>query len=224
MSDKTKVQTSQEADIQEKAIGFWEQNGKKVLIFAGIIVVGVIGYMGYRSYVVEPKENKAQEAMFKAEEFFKNDSLNLALNGDGMNAGFLKIIDRHSGTKAANLANYYAGVCYLKTGDFENAIKYLSRFTTDSKLMLARKHGLLGDAYSEAGKNEEAVAEYKKAGTTLESDQYLSSEYLFRAGYLLESLGKNKEAAEQYKIIKKKYPNTQRGYDVDKYLARLGDI
>jgi TolA-binding protein len=86
-----------------------------------------------------------------------------------------------------------------------------------------RATGLLGDAYAELGKKEDAIAQYKKAGTMIENDDFNSPEYLFRAGYLSETLNKNSDAIGFYKQIKEKYPNSQRAYDIDKYLARLGE-
>jgi TolA-binding protein len=160
--------------------------------------------------------------MFHAEEYYKMDSTRLALEGDNINAGFLKIISRYSGTKAANLASFYAGSCYLKIGDFNNAVKYLQDFTTPVKQVQERAYGLLADAYSEQNKKEEAAEQYKKAGTYFEKDEMLSPEYLFRSGYLYESMGKTQDAIAMYKLIKDKYPSSQRGADIDKYLARLG--
>jgi len=152
------------------------------------------------------------------------DSARLALQGDNINAGFIKIMSRYSGTKAANLAGFYAGCSYMKLGDYNNAVKYLKDFSTSASQVQARTYGLLGDAYSELNKKEDAVIAYKKAGTISEKDDLISPEYLFRAGYLYESMGKNKEAIEMYQIIKDKYPNSQRGYDIDRYLARLGAL
>ncbi len=126
--------------------------------------------------------------------------------------------------QAANLASFYAGSCYLKMGDFNNAVKYLKDFSTSDKELQIRTYGLLGDAYSEQGKKEEAVEQYKKAGTYYEKDELLSPEYLFRCGYLYESMGKTQDAIAMYKIIRDKYPTSQRGADIDKYLARLGEI
>ena len=83
---------------------------------------------------------------------------------------------------------------------------------------------MLGDAYSELNKKEDAVAAYKKAGTTFDKDNIISPEYLFRAGYLYESMGRPKEAIEMYQLIKDKYPSSQRGFDIDRYLARLGVV
>lgn len=222
MIENKVIPESNDAEFGSKATFFWEDYGKKLLIGLGIAVVLIGGFLAYRYYVTEPNEAKASEAMFRAQEYFGQDSVRLALNGDNVNLGFLKIIDRHSGTKAANLAEYYAGASYLKLGDFANAVKYLKDFSTDSKQIQARAYCLLGDALSEQNKKPEAADQYAKAGKFFEKDDYNSPEYLFRAGYLYESLGKNKEAIEMYSLIKEKYGRTERGFEIDKYLARLG--
>ena len=189
-----------------------------------VIVLVLAGFLGYKFLVQEPNETKASSAMFHAEEYYRNDSARLALNGDNVNAGFLSIISKYSGTRAANLAQFYAGSCYLKMNDYNNAVKHLKEFSTSVPQLQARTYGLLGDAYSELNKKDEAIEQYKKAGTVFEKDDMLSPEYLFRAGYLYETLGKNKDAIEMYQLIKSKYPASQRGYDIDRYLARLGAI
>lgn len=202
----------------------WDRYGKQVsyVVLAALVVVG--GFLAYRNLVSEPNEKKAVEAMFRAEEYYRQDSARLALNGDNINAGFVKIISKYGGTKAANLASFYAGSCYLKLGDYNNAVKYLKDFSTSVKELQERSYGLLGDAYSELNKKEEAAEQYKKAGTYFEKDELLSPEYLFRSAYLYESMGKTQDAITMYQIIKEKYPTSQRGADVDKYLARLGVI
>lgn len=202
----------------------WDRYGKKAGIGLLVILLLLGGYIGYRNLVSEPNEKKASEAMFRAEEYFRMDSARLALNGDNINAGFLKIISKYSGTQAANLAAFYAGSCYLKTGDYNNAVKYLKDFSTSVKQLQVRAYGLLGDAYAELNKKEEAAGQYKKAGTYYDKDDLLSPEYLFRSGYLYESIGKTAEAISMYQLIKDKYPASQRGFDIDKYLARLGVV
>jgi len=203
---------------------FWDRWGKQAgyALLAIILVVG--GLFAYKNLVSEPNEKKAVEAMFRAEEYYRMDSARLALNGDNVNAGFLKVLSKYSGTKAANLASFYAGSCYLKMGDYNNAVKYLKDFSTSVKQLQGRAYGLLADAYSELNKKEEAAEEYKKAGTYFEKDELFSPEYLFRSGYLYESMGKTQDAISMYKLIKDKYPASQRGADIDKYLARLGVI
>ncbi|HEY4291159.1 MAG TPA: tetratricopeptide repeat protein [Puia sp.] len=200
----------------------WEKYGKKLSIALAVIIVIVGGFFVYRDMVSEPNEKQASEAMFRAEEYYRMDSARLALNGDQVNAGFLKIISKYGSTKAGKLAGFYAGSCYLKMGDFNNAVKYLKDFSTPVEQLQERAYGLLGDAYSEQNKKEEAAEQYKKAGMYFEKDELFSPEYLFRSGYLYESMGKTQDAIAMYKIIKDKYPASQRGAEIDKYLARLG--
>jgi tetratricopeptide (TPR) repeat protein len=208
------------ADIQN----MWERYGKQASYVLLTIIVIVAGFFAYRNLISEPNEKKAIEAMFRAEQYYRMDSARLALNGDNVNAGFLKVIARYGSTKAGNMASFYAGSCFLKLGHFNNAIKYLKDFTTSVKQVQERDYGLLADAYSELNRKEEAAEQYKKAGTYFEKDELLSPEYLFRSGYLYESMGKTQDAIAMYRLIKDKYPTSPRGADIDKYLARLGSI
>lgn len=203
---------------------FWEKNQKPLLTAIIVILVLVGGWMGYKNYIVAPKEAQSEDAIWKAEQYFREDSLTLALNGDKFSHGFLYVINNYGSTKAGNLAKYYAGLCYLRTNNFNKAVEYLKDFNTDAKQIQMMAFGALGDAYSELNKNDDAVNYYKKASTEFPDDATMSSEYLFRAALKLETLGKNSEALELYKQLKQKYPNTQRGFAADKYIYRLSIV
>ncbi|HXL58200.1 MAG TPA: tetratricopeptide repeat protein [Chitinophagaceae bacterium] len=204
-----------------KMEGFWKKYQKQISIALVAIVVIIVGWYGYQSMIVKPKEDQAADAIFKAQQNFAKDSLKAALNGEGTTRGFLYIINNYGGTKSGNLAKYYAGVCYLRTGNFNNAVKYLKDFSTSAKQIQMMAYGCLADAYGELGKNEDAVTYYKKAAETFDEDQANASEYLFRAGLKLELMGKNKEAVEAYKQLKEKFPQSQRATQADKYIYRL---
>ena len=189
-----------------------------------ILVGGLIaaaGIFGYGELYQKPLETKAADAMYVAEKYFANDSSEFVLNGDGTNKGVLYIIKEFSGTKAANLAKYYAGMSYYRLKDYNKAIEYLKDFSTNAKQVQAVAYGSIGDAYSELKKNDEAVEYYKKAGTHFPEDEAISSEYLFRAASFLELNGKNDAALEIYKQIKKDYPKSEKGFSIDKYINRL---
>ncbi|MBK5270340.1 MAG: tetratricopeptide repeat protein [Bacteroidia bacterium] len=206
-----------------KAKDFWSRYNKPLMIISTVIILLIGGYYIYKEFFKAPKEAKAVDSMFKAEEYYKMDSVNLALNGDGQNPGFLRIISNYGGTEAGNLANFYAGSCYIKLGDNEKAVKYLKKFSTGSKLVQARAYKLLADAYADLGKNEDALDYYKKAAHHFEKDETNSSEYLFLAAYFADRVLKNqKEAISLYKELKEKYPNTQQGTQAEGYLAQLG--
>lgn len=216
----TEVATN-EKNVMADAQNIWNTYGKKISIAIGFVAVAVIGYFAYNNFVVAPKEEKAAEAMYKAEQFFAADSTKKALEGDGATKGFLSIIKNYGGTKQANLAHYYAGICYLKQGEFNKAIEHLKDFSTNAKQVQLMAYGALGDAFAEAGKKQEAIDSYKKAATTFTADESNSAEYLFRAALLSETMGKTKEALEMYKEIKTKFSKSEKSTTIDKYISRL---
>ena len=139
MSDKKNVQQEQTGEeVIAKAKDFWAKYSKIILIAGTALILVVGGFFAYKNFIRIPKEEKAAEAMFKAEDYYRRDSVNLALNGDGQYQGFLKIMSKYSGTEAANLASFYAGSCYIKLDDNANAIKYLKKFSTDAKQIQQR--------------------------------------------------------------------------------------
>ena len=220
MSEQHNAYT-EEHESTVKLLHFWQKNQNAIysIVIAILILVG--GWYGYTTYILKPKEDKAAEAIAQVQLYFRVDSSNLVLNGDGQNKGALYIINNYSGTKTANLAKFYAGVSYLHLGDFNNAVKYLKDFSTSAKQIQLLALGNLGDAYAELNQKDDAIATYKKAGTIFENDEANSAEYLFRAALLSETTGKTKEALEIYKDLKTKYPKTDKGFQADKYIYRL---
>jgi len=209
-------------EVIARAKDFWERNQKIIMIAAVVVILGAGGYYGYKNFIQKPNEEKAVEAIFKAEEYYRMDSLQKALNGDGLNLGFVKVINKYGGTKVGNLARFYAGDCFLRTGDFNNAVKHLEKFSSSSKQLQARAYKLLGDAYSELGKTDDAISSYKKAAAHFTKDRYNSADYLFFAASLAEKSGKTNDAITLYKEIKEKYPEMPQSTESDKYLAKMG--
>lgn len=227
MSSKKKHHIEEEkndaVEVVEKAKKFWDKNGKITLIVLGGLVLLVGGFLAYKNFIQAPKIVESQDKSFRAEEYFRLDSFQLALNGDGMNPGFIRIAKDYSGTPMGNMANFYAGVSYLKLNQNDKAVQYLKDFDSDSKPVQQRAYKLLGDAYADLGKGADALNYYKKAARHFEEDQMASAEALFSAAYLAQHvLNKNDEAIQLYKELKQKYPRTQQGFEADKYLAQLG--
>jgi tetratricopeptide (TPR) repeat protein len=217
------VTAPESTELLDRAKGFWEKNNKNITYISIALIILIGGYLGYKYLIQVPTEKKAQDEIFKAEMNFRSDSLQLALNGNNSTPGFLKVIKNYGGTPSGNLAKLYAGECYLQLGEFKKSIEQLESFNSGgAKQVEAKVKGMLGDANAELKNNAKAIEYYQKAGSIFESDVNLSSEYLFRAGMLLEIEGKNAEAIKLYQQIKEKFPRTERGYSIDKYLARLG--
>ncbi len=184
------------------------------------IVVIVCGTLGYKHFISEPNELKASEASFMAERYFGNDEFEAALKGDSLgNMGFLKIAAEFSGTKAGKLANAYAGVCYAKLAQYEDAAKYLDKFSASDFMVAPAMLGTIGNCYAQLGQLDKAAATLLKAAEKANS-VVLSPVYLLEAGQILEKQGKNSEAVEAYKQIKNKYGNSMQAMDIDKYIDR----
>jgi len=212
------------SDLQHEKhpfLDFVNANKKSLTYVLAFVVIALAGYVGYTELYQKPREEKAADAIFAAEKYFAMDSSNLVLNGDGRSKGVLYIIKEFSGTNAANLAKYYAGVSYYRNNDFNKAIEYLKDFSTNAKQIQAIAYGTIGDAYSELKNNNEAISYYKKAGSHFPEDESISAEYLYRAASLLDVTGKADDAIAIYKDIKAKYPKTERGFMADKYINRL---
>lgn len=195
-----------------------EENKKSLSIIISAIIVVVGGYIAYNKLILEPKEKDAQSQIYRAEQYFEADSLTLALEGDGDALGFIDIIDEYSMTNTANLAEYYAGICYLRLGEYENAIEHLKQFDSNDKLVSVIALGALGDAYVELSEYEEAISFYEKAANKNKND-LTSAIYLKKAGLVHEELEDYKKAVVAYEKIKKNYPNSDEARDIDKYIA-----
>ena len=218
--DKTEERIHSVEETLSKTEHFIETN-QKLLINIGIaLVVIVLGFYAIRNYYIVPREAEASGQIFMAQKYFEKDSLKLALNGDGNYDGFLKIIDDYKWTSASNLAHYYAGVCYLKQGKFQDAIDQLKSFSGKDELVAPMAIGAIGDAYMELNQPDKAVSEYEKAAN-LRDNKFTTSMFLLKAAFAYEELKNNDKALELYTKIKTKYPNSIEAADVDKYIAKI---
>ncbi|GAA4461660.1 tetratricopeptide repeat protein [Nemorincola caseinilytica] len=201
----------------------YEKNKKMISTVTTVILVVVVGYFGYMKMYKEPNETKANAAMYWPQLYFQVDSLNQALNGDGKNIGFSKIAQKYSGTPAGNLAHYYAGICYLKMGDNAKAITSFQAFDGGSTMLGRQAAGMLGLAYLESGNNEKAIESFKKA-TSEKEDGLITPMYLYHMGMAYQATNKANEAKEAFKRIRDEYPRSPQARDMDKELARLGEV
>ncbi len=209
-------------DIAEvtKDTRHWLDVYQKSLMYSAIALLLVVGgWYAWNSYV-ESNQKKAIQAMWKAEQMFKQDSFAVALNNPGGGyEGFLDISKKYSSTPAGNIANYYAGICYLQLGKFDEAIKHLEDFSPKGEVSPTMKYGALADAYSEKQDFSKALKYYKEAASSGGIDD-MKAFYLKRYGMLSEKQGDVSSALSAYKEIKEKFGATTDARDIDKYIAR----
>jgi tetratricopeptide (TPR) repeat protein len=204
-----------------------EQNKKSLLIIFSAVVLLVGGYFAYKYWYVAGEETKARAEMFKAEDYFSKDSIDLAMNGDKSGSlGFIQIVDDYGITPSGNLAEYYLGMCYLKKGQFEDAISHLEEFNGKDQIVAPLAIAAIGDANLELGKTEEAITYYLKAAER-NTNNFDTPICLKKAAMAYEEKGNYADAVKIYERIKNEFMETTEGRDMDKYIARakvLGNL
>ncbi|MBS1645785.1 MAG: tetratricopeptide repeat protein [Bacteroidetes bacterium] len=239
MSEEVIEKTNKGVDIEgqfDRLELFYEDHKKQITIIGGAILAVVALYLAFTLYYVPTQDEEAQKEVFYAEQYFEKDSFNLALTGgntirlaDGSEKtikGFQDIADEYKFTPTANLAHYYAGICLLRTGKYEEAIEELQDFSTSDPLLAAVAIGAMGDANMELKKVNEAVNYYLKAADSKAND-FTSPIYLKKAGFAYETQGNYTEAIRMYERIQKEYHKSTEARDIEKFIARaktLGNL
>lgn len=202
-----------------KAESYVHENKKSLTIIGGSIVALVIAYIGYTQLIVKPQEASAQEDMFIAEQYFGQDSLNLAIAGDGAYPGFEEIVDNYGSAPSGNLARYYLGMSYLKKGEYEKAIEELKSYDAEDNIVGALALGGIAGAYAEMGNKDEALSYYKKAADW-DENVFTKPLFLFKQALLLEQMSQHEKAVALYEKIKADYPFSTEARDIEKYIGR----
>ncbi len=205
-----------------KTEDFVAKNQRIIIGFVGAIALVTVGYLAYQKFVAAPKEEEAASEMFIAQQNFQkatdgvaSDSLyKLSLNGSEGKFGFLKIADEYSGTDSGNLANYYAGIAYLNTGKYTEAIDYLSKFKSEDMILSAMAQGAIGDAYSQKNQPKEALENYVKAAESNKND-FTTPRFLLKAGKTALALGNKEDALKYFTDIKDNFESSPEAATID---------
>lgn len=218
LKSKEALQQEKINETVSKTDQFFTENKKTIYgILIGLLVIG-LGILAYNQWILKPKQAEAMEQMFPAEAAFESGETDLALNGDGNILGFKDIIDSY-GSKGGKAVYLYAGICELKNGNFEQAVKYLQKYKGKDSILAARALSCIGDAYVGLEDYGTAITYFRKAAD--KSDNIFSAAYLLKAGVAYEEMGQNDKALACYNEIKDKYPQSVEGYDIDKYISRI---
>lgn len=192
-----------------------EKNQKAILILVGVVALVTLGYLGFQKFIQEPNEIEATNEMFQAQSYYEQalaakskDSLfDLSLHGGEGKFGFLDIIDKYGSTNAGNIANYYAGIAYLNTGKYQEAIQYLDAFKGTDALVAPIAKGAIGDAFAQLNQNEDALKYYEKA-VSMSKNELATPRFLLKAGITALNLGKTAVALKHFKAITTNYPKS----------------
>ena len=219
-------QSAQQTPAEEtlnKSEAFFLKYKNAIIGAVVALIVIVAGFILYNNYVAAPQAEKANTALAKGQEYFAAELYERALKGDSLGyEGFAKIAADYSGD-AANLANLYAGLCNAQLGNWEDAAKYIEKFSDKGDQMISPSAlGALGNVYAHLNQLDKAVSTLKDAAEKADNNS-LSPTFLIQAGEILESQGKKAEALKLYQTIKEKYFNSMQYQTIDQYIERVSE-
>lgn len=203
------------------------KNQNYILGIIGVIAVGVLAFLAYQQFILGPKESNAANEMYYPQQYFdqalnnevaKDSLYNLALNGGEGKYGFLDIIDEYPGTKAANLANYSAGMAYLNMQKYQEAISYLENFSSEDAILGALAKGGLGDAFMQLNQPGDALGYYESAMEHNTND-YTTPKFLYKAGVASLELGQNDKALQYFERIKNDFSDSDEANTIDAFVG-----
>ena len=221
---KQEIKHEQVLNVEEavsRSEAFIEKNKKTLIVAVSAIVVLIAGSMLVSNYVIKPREQKAAEALFAGEQYFRNGDYETALNGDQYEyAGFEAVAKEHGNTKAGKLAKAYAGLSLAHLGRYEEAVPMLEGFKGNDAMVAPSVLAALGNCYAQTGNEAKAAATLVNAAHKADNN-LLSPAYLIQAGQLFEKLGNNANALQAYQEVKDKYYGSTQAMDIDRYIERV---
>ena len=201
-------------DALTQSEAFFIKNKKAIIGAVVAVIIIIAGVVMYKNLYADPREEKAQAALFKGQEYFEADAYAQALNGDSIGfAGFVKVADEYSGTKA------YMGLRYAHLGKYDEAVKALDSFDGDDQMVAPAMKGAMGNCYAQLGQLDKAASMLLKAANEADNNS-LSPIYLLQAGEILVKQGKYDDAIQAYTTIKDKYFRSYQAMDIDKYIEQ----
>lgn len=213
-------------EVLSKTEIYIEENKQSLIVIASVIFALVGGYFAYNYIYVAEEEISASTEMFVAENYFGADSLNKAIDGDGIALGFAEISEEYGVTPSGNLSEFYLGISYLKLGSFEDAIEHLEAFDGKDQIVASQATAAIGDANLELGNIDEAISYYLKAAEG-NVNKFTTPLFLKKAAMASEEQGEYEVAVKLYERIQNEFSESVEGSQMDKFIARakaLGEI
>jgi tetratricopeptide (TPR) repeat protein len=222
--DSTTAEVFNTLDESASKTEAWVQkNQNYILGVIGAVAVGVLAFLAYHQFIQKPKEASAANELYYPQQYFdqalasetaKDSLFTLALNGAEGKYGFLDIIEEYSGTKAANLAEYSAGMTYLNLQQYGEAVSHLENFSSDDAIMGAMAKGGIGDAFAQLNQPEDALDYYEKA-IAHSDNEFTTPRFLYKAGVIAMEMNQKEKALGYFERIKEEYPKSPEGIGID---------
>jgi tetratricopeptide (TPR) repeat protein len=212
---------------KENFLEFYRNNKMRIIVAGAVVAAGVFGGFYWATYYIPAQESKAAKALAPMHYYFKNDSMELVLNGDKSRriVSAKSIADDYGSTSKGKEAALMVSIAYMRTKKYEEALNYIDKTEANDDILSAAILNMKAVCYSNLGETEKAASQFAKAGDVAENE--FAAEYYKRAGIHYETAENYEKALNYYQLIADKYPTTGVGSDINKYVykmkAKLGE-
>ena len=198
-------------ELYSKSEQFVDKNRKQLTLGLGGAAALILIVIGYSSLVVAPKNTAAEEAAFMAEHYFAKDSADLAMLGDGLNAGLEEILSEHSGTPAAARAAFELGIMHRDAARFDEAVDAFNQAGFSDDVFGPLTDANIGDCLVELGDLEGAEGHFASAASRAASGlaaKALSPMCSYKRALVLIELGNEDKARGVLENLAEDFPNS----------------
>lgn len=214
-------QEAEKENFVTKTLAFFNKYQNIIYgVIIGLLVIACASIAFNRFYIQKKNAEASAQIVRPISLFILGDttSLNLALEGDDENDGFLTIASDYKLTRTANTANYYAGLTYLKLGQKDEAMDYLKKFKKKEDVLWYACQMTIGDLYDDQGDEASAIKYYEKASKS--KDPLFTPTALFKLGQMYERQEKWNEALKAYKEIENRFYAEYNKMSIAQYVER----
>ena len=198
-------------ELYSKSEQFVDKNRKQLTLGLGGAAAVILLVIGYTSLVVAPKNMAAEEAAFMAEHYFAKDSADLAMLGDGLNAGLEEILSDHSGTPAAARAAFELGIMHRDAARFDEAVDAFNQAGFSDDVFGPLTDANIGDCLVELGDLEGAEGHFASAASRAASGlaaKALPPMCSYKRALVLIELGNEDKARGVLEDLAEDFPNS----------------
>lgn len=181
-----------------------KKNNKTIIgICVAVVVIAVVTIAW--SLISANKAKKADEAIAKADVeaivptlfgTMPNDSLALSLYQQASEAG----------SKSGSRAALHAAIMLYQKGEYQQAIDYLKKASSESTIVEAGRLCLMGDCYANLKDYDQAVSAFKKAYSAADNNPELCPFILVKEANIYREQAKYNDELNAYETIINEYP------------------
>lgn len=201
-----------------RAVDYADKNRSTLYIALGVVVLLLVA-VGFYFFAQQQKSEEAQTLLGAIVGAYENEDYQTALDGTADTAGLIEIADDFGGTKAGNLARFYAADALFRLGEYDEALRWFQAYDAGETIVGAS--ALAGEAaiYEMREEYERAGDLYREAALIFDHE-LTSPDYLLDAGRAYEAGGAYDEAIEIYELIEERYSETPAARDLELLVAR----